>query len=344
MRRLAVVLLALVVSASGCASSGASTRGTTAAVAAAERFLARYVTGDGRVIRHDQGGDITSEGQAYGMLIAGLARKPAFARTIWSWTNRHLARPDGLFAWHATGAGRIEDPQSATDADILIAYALGRSTGPGAAAMHRAARRIAGAVLAHEAVPLPEGTLLPVAGPWATSASPPAVNPSYLMPGVFRAVAHLTGDGRWARAAGGSVALVEGLTDGGQRLPSDWAALSGGRLAPTPAPGGGAGVQYGFDAARVPLWFAASCDGAARRLAAAWWPALQSQTDASPITLLGAAAAATAAGDPSTARSLRARAQRLAVESPSYYGDAWAVLGPALLDGRLVPCSSSRSE
>ena len=37
---------------------------------AADRFLAGYVTGDGRVIRRDQGGDIVSEGQAYGMLIA----------------------------------------------------------------------------------------------------------------------------------------------------------------------------------------------------------------------------------------------------------------------------------
>jgi endoglucanase len=343
MRRLAAVALALLVSAPACASGGPSTR-ISAASPSAGRFLARYVTDDGRVIRHDQGGDITSEGQAYGMLIAELAGRPALTRTIWSWTGHHLARPDGLFAWHATGTGQIQDLQSATDADIMIAYALGRSTGSGSAAMHRAGRRIAAAVLAHEAVPLPDGTLLPVAGPWATSTSPPAVNPSYLMPGVFRAIARTTGDRRWARAAGASVELLRGLADGGRRLPPDWAALSGGRLAPAPAPGGGAGVQYGFDAARVPLWLAGSCDAAARRLAGAWWPALQHQPDDSPVTLLAAAAAATAAGDPDAARSLRARARKLAVASPTYYGDAWAALGPALLDGRLAPCPSSPSE
>ncbi|MGP0038887.1 MAG: glycosyl hydrolase family 8, partial [Solirubrobacteraceae bacterium] len=72
--------------------------------AAAERFLARYVTSDGRVIRHDQGGDIVSEGQAYAMLIAEVAHRPALVRTIWSWTAAHLANSNGLIASHASGS------------------------------------------------------------------------------------------------------------------------------------------------------------------------------------------------------------------------------------------------
>lgn len=341
--RLVVVLLAAVMTASACASGhGASTvRGGAGPSPAADRFLARYVTNDGRVIRRDQGGDIVSEGQAYGMLIAELAARPALTRTIWRWTIRHLGRPDGLFSWHATGSGDVEDPQSATDADILIAYALGRYRGPDAAEMLRAGRRVAEAVLADEALPLPDGTLLPAAGPWATSTSPPTVNPSYLMPGVFRALARQTGDARWARTASAAVDLVRNLTDGGRRLPPDWATLSGARLAPAPAPGGGAGIEYGLDAARVPLWFATACDGAARRLAGAWWRSLRGDPGESPVTLLAGAAAATASGDRGAARSLRIRAERLAAEAPTYYGDAWAALGPALLDGRLVPCAGT---
>jgi endoglucanase len=233
--------------------------------------LDRYVTGDGRVIRHDQGGDIVSEGQAYAMLTAEVAGRPALVRTIWSWASAHLGGSDGLFAAHANGAGHVEDPQSATDADTLIAYALLRYTGPDQDALRNSGRRVADAVLARESVSLPDGAPLPVAGPWATSKNPPVVDPSYLMPGVFEALASLTGDARWHGAAAAATTMIAGLTDSGTRLPPDWAGLAHGRLVPIANPGGGAGVQYGFDAARLPIWFATACTAGARRLAANWW-------------------------------------------------------------------------
>jgi hypothetical protein len=61
------------------------------------------------------------------------------------------------------------------------------------------------------------------------------------------------------------------------------------------------------------------------------------------LTLLAQAAAAGAAGDERSARELRLRAQALALalarQSPTDYGDARGALGPALLDGALVPCT-----
>jgi len=335
--------------------SPSRTSPSTRAVAA--RFLSRYVTGDGRVIRHDQGGDIVSEGQAYAMLIAEVAGQPTWVRTIWSWTSGHLGRPDGLFASHASGEGQIQDPQSATDADILIAYALLRYAGLDQAALHRAGRRVAEAVLARESVKLPDGSLLPVAGPWAKSSSPPTVDPSYLMPGVFVGLARLTGDDRWNGAAYAAIALIDGLTDGGRRLPPDWAQLADRRLVAIANPGGGAGVHYGFDAARLPIWFATACSARARRLAAGWWTNILASDGRSgpqaltldgatvtaapsPLQIVAGAAAATAAGEQNAARALRARATALAREDPTYYGDAWVALGPALLDGLISPCNS----
>ena len=323
---------------------------------AADRFLARYVTSDGRVIRHDQGGDIVSEGQAYAMLIAEVAQRPALVRTVWSWTSVHLGNSDGLFASHATGSGQIEDPHSATDADTLIAYALLRYTGPDQAALRREGLRVADAVLAQESVPLPDGAPLPVAGPWARATD--TVDPSYLMPSVFAALARLTGDERWTRAAGAAVTMIEALTDGGRRLPPDWARLSGGHLHPIPNPGGGAGVQYGFDAARLPIWFATACSAGARSLAAAWWRNVLATGDRSgaqalgldgsaidatpsPLPLMAGSAAATAAGDERAARSLSDRATALALEDPTYYGDAWVALSPALIEKSINPCATS---
>jgi endo-1,4-beta-D-glucanase Y len=377
--RVVLVVLALSMTATGCGDSGhrsasspttstsatprpsapATASASTSTVAAATRFLNRYVTSDGRVIRHDQGGDIVSEGQAYAMLIAEVAQRAALVRTIWSWTNEHLGRSDGLFAWHATGSGQILNPQPATDADVLIAYALLRYRGADQAALHAAGRRVAAAVLANESVTLPDGALLLVAGPWARSTSPPTVDPSYLMPGVFEALARLTGDGRWSGAGAAAVGAVADVTEGGRRLPPDWARLTDGRLVPIAEPGGPAGVQYGFDAARLPLWFATACDPDARALAAGWWrsvlgsagragPRALSLTgetiepDSSPVALLAGAAAA-AAGAAGAADALRARASALALSSPTYYGDAWVALGPALLERAIDPCSGSRT-
>lgn len=352
-------MLALSLTMTACASSQTSTRpaprpkpAAPTTRAAAERFLDRYVTSDGRVIRHDQGGDIVSEGQTYALLIAEVADRPALARTIWSWTSTHLGRSDGLFASHASGSGQVEDPHSATDADTLIAYALMRYVGPDQDALHKAGRRVADAVLAHESVSLPDGAALPVAGPWATSTKPPIVNPSYLMPGVFDALATLTGDDRWSGAARATVTMIDELTGSGTRLPPDWAQLAQGQLQAIANPGGGAGVQYGFDAARLPIWFATACTAGARRLAADWWRhvlgangrsgpqalSLDGETinpAPSPVFLIAGAAAATAAGDTAAARALRSRAATLAREDPTYYGDAWVVLGPALLERSL---------
>src|SRR5690242_16597277 len=113
--------------ASGC---GGSSTPVHAGSAAADAFLARYVTEDGRVLRHDQGGDVVSEGQAYGMLIAEIAHRPDTVRRIWSWTDTHLRGSNGLLISHTSGSGAVQDPHPAADADTLAAYALLRYTGP----------------------------------------------------------------------------------------------------------------------------------------------------------------------------------------------------------------------
>ncbi|MHB1576923.1 MAG: glycosyl hydrolase family 8 [Candidatus Dormibacteria bacterium] len=296
-----------------------------------------------------------SEGQAYGMLLAELAGKPAIALQIWTWTKAHLLQPDGLLAYHATANGTILSSQSATDADTLVAYGLLRYQGLDAASLHAAGRALAAAVLKDEAVTGPAGALLPTAGPWANG-PPSTLDPSYWMPGVYLALARYTGNEAWDGAAAQAISLVTELTAGGGLLPPDWAQLQGTSVQPIAAPGGGAPIQYGLDAARIPVFLAASCAAGARRLAARWWQgyfaaggaedssiALSTSgaminADTNPLPYLASAATAFAAGDRGAANQLLGQAQAEALQFPTYYGDAWMALAPALLEGMLAPC------
>jgi endo-1,4-beta-D-glucanase Y len=347
----------IVLLTAGCMHSTAAPSTATSISAdissAAHAFLTQYVTSDGRVIRHDQGGDIVSEGQAYGMLIAELAGDTATTQSIWTWTKQHLQRPDGLLSYHANADGSVLDPQSASDADILAAFALLRYNGPNDSGLHADGKRLAAAVLAHETSHLPDGTPVVAAGPWAVAAVA-TVDPSYWMPGVYDQLATLTGDQQWTRAAGGAISLLQQVTNNGKQLPPDWAQLKGGDITAIAAPGGGSPVQYGLDAQRVPIWLETGCTASATKLAADWWSILSVDDRAKAIALrldgtvtnpaqnplppIAAAATAQAANDTTDSNRLLGLARTQAAQTPTYYGDAWMVLGPALLAGALATC------
>ena len=320
------------------------------------RFLAAYARPDGRVVRPDQGGDTVSEGQAYGLVLTEAAGDDDAFRRIWSWTRDHLQLPDGLFAFHANAAGGLISRQPASDADVLIAWALLRYGGPGAAAAHRAGRRVADAVLTREVTTGPGGMPILTAGPWATG-RPASLNPSYWSLTALRGLARLTGRAEWSRLASGALTMTRRLTRNGRLLPPDWAELTAsGTMRPEPAPDGSQPqTQYGPDAQRTVAWFAASCSSRARALAARWWPMLRSPDRAralslhpdgsvlngtpAPLALVASAAAARAAGDGRAARQLLRGAAAAQHAHPTYYGGAWVALGAILLSThRLGSC------
>jgi endoglucanase len=299
-------------------------------------------------VRADQGGDTVSEGQAYGMLLAEVAGDHAAFDRIWQWTRSHLRLGNGLFAWHADAAGKVVGQQPASDADLLIAWALLRYQGPRAASWHRDGRQVADAVLAHEVTIGPGRAPVLAAGPWATG-RPASLDPSYWSLTAMEGLAHLTGRPEWAAMAAGAVSLTRALTQGGRLLPPDWAELTAaGALRPEPAPNGTQPqTQYGPDAQRTVVWFAASCNPQARALAARWWPMLRHKDRAQALALnpdgtilnpapaalplVAAAAAATAARDAAAAQQLLRQAGAQQHNHPTYYGGAWTALGTALL-------------
>jgi endo-1,4-beta-D-glucanase Y len=343
------LVLALPVFLSACgavAQEGPqATNAEEVARAEAQEFLAAYVDSSGRVVRHDQGGDTVSEGQSYALLLAQVAGDSEAVGRVWEWTASHLQQPSGLLASHAD-AEQVIDDNPASDADLVTAWALLRAEGPDAGIHRSEGRRIASAVLERETVGSPGPTLL-AAGPWATG-EPATLNPSYWAIGAFEALAEETGDRRWRELAAASVSSARALTDEGRLLPPDWARADGGSVSATSSPNGDPPhIQYGPDAQRLVIWLAASCDSAARRLAAAFYPMLSRSENAgalalstegsvlngepSPLAFVATAAAAGAAGHPDERDRLLAEAAALEQERPSYYGAAWVALGHALL-------------
>lgn len=337
----------------GCGGSAhADGTGPSKAIAAADRFLHSYVAPDGAVIRRDQGGDTVSEGQGYALLLSyATGNRKLFAR-IWSWTRRNLQQPDGLFAYHWQD-GAVVSSEPAADADTQIAWALSLAGETWSIpADTTAARRVAEAIAANEIGYDDHGRPTLAAGPWAIAPGRPVqVEPGYWTYPADTALAALTGDHRWRALAAADAAHLEALTADGHTLPPDWATLGDGSgPRPSVAPQDGAAVTSGQDGLRALAWSA--CLPSTRSLDAKWWkliaPTARSgplsrnvdgspaASGPSPLSLVAAAAAASAAGHPSTMNTLLAKADHAATTTPTYYGQAWDALGRLLLSTKTI--------
>lgn len=327
------------------------------AAAAAKRFLKRYVTPDGRVVRLDQGGDTVGEGQAYGMLLAAAIGDARRFDAIWNWTQTHLRRPDGLisFLWKN---GHVVDPQAASDADLDASRALlVAACRFGRPALRHEALALGNAIMKIE-VTSSGGAPVLTAGPWAVRA-PITLDPSYFSPASFEALRAASRDARWNALSASSRSITGALMSPPHRLPPDWARLEGNRPVPIGSPSDPqATPQFGFDAVRTLVRLAEDRDPAGRLIAARAWPVFASQDPSKlpvnhalsgrpiggilhPVVLVSAAGAADAAGHTAARDGLLDEAQALDRRSPTYYGSAWVALGRIMLTTRLLDPSCS---
>ena len=327
------ILLAVVgLAASGCLGQGAgpgSSAAEDAARESARHFFDRYVDDTGRVVRHDQGGDTVSEGQAYALLLAVAMQDRKKFDAVWRWTRDNIQRGDNLFSWHWNSG--VTDPQPASDADLDIARALvlaGRTfDNP---ALSREGVEVGEQILEQStAVVAGHRILLP--GAWAKKNQPVEFNASYVSPAATQQLYQASADPRWPELERGSRWLVQKLSR--DSMPPDWANVARDGSA---EPGRS---SSGWDAARVPIRHAESCVAADRQIAASLEGRLDNADSQNALTWIARAAARTAAGRADEAEQALAQAADIRKNHPTYYGDAWDALGRfMLLDDRLGGC------
>ncbi|MNR75486.1 Minor endoglucanase Y precursor [compost metagenome] len=216
-----------------------------------ERYRDRFVLPEGRVQDTGNGNITHSEGQSYGMLLAvHHGDRPTFER-LWNWTRTHLrTRNDRLFAWKWTPAAGVADANNATDAELVLSWAL-----------LKAAERWSVEEWRREALGIGEDMLVTLYRkpsalayllPGAQGFEHPdgdVLNPSYWVFPAFAALHAATGRPEWQALYDSSIRLLDSTSFGRWNLPSDWLKLS---ARPTPAPG--FAPRFGYDAIRVPLY------------------------------------------------------------------------------------------
>lgn len=332
-----------------------------------QTYLRTTVRRNGRVVDAKGGGHTTSEGQAYALLRAVWADDPAAFATIHAWTLRNLQRgvPTRAPAWkygRLRLRNRILDPSPATDADLLMAWALQLAGERWDRDDYiEQARALARTTWTDNVVVL-GGRHILLPGPWARESRPVRVNPSYFLPFVMRDLDRLDPTLDWSRVIDDGYAMLADAAPEGALLP-DWLYLdptTGTRVAaPDPQH-----ELHGFEAMRIPWMLAAEVawydDDRARALLAPYlrwqksWPDQRplpavARPDGSPAVdyghpaLTGALLAAWAWNDPALATHLYETeiAPTLGPDGwgdpDDYYAQNWIWFGIALWSGVATP-------
>jgi len=204
--------------------------------------------------------EVTSEGQSYALLRAAwMGDRETFDR-VFAWTEGHLARPDGLYAWQWTpmDGGHIVDANTATDADQDIAFALILAGHAFQKTTYRdRAKTLLAAIRHGEGIGV-DGGWVPCAGNWAVADR--IINFSYFTFYAYPHFARLDPEGDWLGVRERCYNLLTRfLAQKDVVLPADFAQLTtSGAFAPV-AGRGRLSDDFSFDAMRVYWRVAMDC-------------------------------------------------------------------------------------
>ena len=222
-------------------------------------FAGRFIQADGRVIDITFDRKSTSEGQSYGLFFALVANQRAQFDTLLKWTSDNLAAgqlgnklPAWLWGLRDDGSWGVKDQNSASDADLWIAYTLLE-----AARLWKApdyadtGRKLLAQIRRHEIAQAGSAgpVLLPAPIGFTLDKGRFRIDPSYLPDFMFRYLAAIDPDGPWQLVWDGYVRMAPKIFSAGV-APDLFVVDSTGRVMPDSErePSGS------YDAIRVYLW------------------------------------------------------------------------------------------
>lgn len=200
-------------------------------------FKEAFLRPEGRIIDPDDGEVSHSEGQGCAMILAEAYGDRASFDRLWEWTRTHLQiRPeDKLLAgrWRPgpPAAGAVDDPDNATEGDLLVAWALTRAGVRWKEAAYTAAARVLCREVRTRLIrPSPFGpVLLPgTAAGFERGPAPPdrpsgslVLKPSDWVFPAFPELYRLDPDAAWPGLQQSGSALLRGARFGPGQLPAD---------------------------------------------------------------------------------------------------------------------------
>ena len=210
---------------------------------------------DGRIVDTGNDGISHSEGQGYGMLFAAVAGDKTRFDELWRWTRVTLQRDDGLFSWRYRpcpeySAACVDDPNNASDGDVLIAWALYRAAQVwGSQTYRQQAITILNAIedkliVTRQGQPL----LLPGEAGFMNDDGL-QLNLSYWIFPAFSDFYALTNQPVWQQLSEQGQILLKQARWGNWKLPADWVSYKDGELHLQNT----LHTDYGYNACRIPL-------------------------------------------------------------------------------------------
>lgn len=226
-----------------------------------QSYSARFIDPQGRVIDHTAADRTTSEAQSYALFFALVDNdRPTFDKLL-RWTQNNLAQGDlttHLPAWswgkNSVGKWRVLDENSASDADLWLAYTLLQAGHLWANPAFTSLGHALAANIAHSEVVLIPGlgtTLASGSHGFRPSPDHYILNPSYMPPPVLAGLATAEPSGPWSAIAASFPQLLRHAQINGFAL--DWVVAGPDGLQPW-SPANPQQAIGSYDAIRVYLW------------------------------------------------------------------------------------------